>query len=202
MFFPPFFFFLIKEATQLPANILRGKKNETCNILFQRKNKNMESSWYPHPYLHLASVLIQFTSFIVTSFIIYQTINIILERRTRWIDIPYTGWITKLSFPLPTIVRHNISEIKISKKSCGREEMSRMKGRDEKRADVRALIRRKKEGGRGGGRGKEKRYRGRKFLIKAGRRIQTLGKKDGCNFLKRYTTTPNSLLLSRLFANW
>lgn len=120
-----FFFFLIKEATQLPANILRGKKNETCNILFQRKNKNMESSWYPHPYLHLASVLIQFTSFIVTSFIIYQTINIILagKGRTRWIDIPYTGWITKLSFPLPTIVRHNISEIKISKKSCGGEDV-------------------------------------------------------------------------------
>lgn len=163
----------------------------------------MESSWYSHPYLHLASVLIQFTSFIVTSFIIYQTINIILagKGRTRWIDIPYTGWITKLSFPLPTIVRHNISEIKISKKSCGGEDVEdeRKRWKASRCSSVNSTKKRRRKRRRGG---EEKRYRGRKFLIKAGRRIQTLGKKDGCNFLKRYTTTPNSLLLSRLFANW
>lgn len=59
----------------------------------------------------------------------------------------------------------------------------------------------KKEGGGGGE--EEEISRAAKVFNKGGCAFKRWGKKDGCNFLKRYNRAPNSLLLlSRLFANW
>lgn len=128
---------------------IRGNRNETRNIFFRKKNKNTKSSIFTTrllPAFFLPPNLIHFIHdrHFRLLFTRKRSIQLFLSgRKTRWIDISdaknndndssFVAIIQGLKFPKDRFTVRNVRR------------------GDEKRADVGALIRRRKKGGGEGG---------------------------------------------------